>query len=145
MNCTNVPNRRDRSFRTTFAAIGATLLGSVLLAALGGCSQGMMANSAFGTGGGPTGTGVFVNGVEASSFEVAMLSMKVGYVPPGRWWLDAYGNYGPEGGGMMGNLNQQGGGYDSGGGGGGGGGGEGVLSSWDRTGVAVNAGGVLIK
>lgn len=111
---------------------------------LGGCSQGMLASPMWGgSGGGPTGTGVFINGVEATGLEVAVLSARVGHVPPGRWWLDAAGNYGPEGGGMMGNLN--GGNYASGNDSSGGDHSSSVFSTYDRTGVAVNEGGVLMQ
>jgi hypothetical protein len=49
-------------------------------------------------------TGVFVNGREAHPIDVAGLQGLVGAVLPGRWWVDAAGNYGLEGGPPMGNL-----------------------------------------
>jgi len=55
-------------------------------------------------GGQGTLTGVFVNGREAHPTDVAGLSALVGAVLPGRWWVDASGNYGQEGGPPMGNL-----------------------------------------
>jgi hypothetical protein len=47
------------------------------------------------------GTRMFVNGRELHPIDVAMLG---GRVVPGRYWLDAYGNYGIEGGPILGNL-----------------------------------------
>jgi hypothetical protein len=49
-------------------------------------------------------TGVFINGREAHPADVAGLRGLVGAVLPGRWWVDAAGNYGREGGPHMGNL-----------------------------------------
>jgi hypothetical protein len=49
-------------------------------------------------------TGVFVNGREAHPVDVAGLQGLVGPVLPGRWWVDASGNYGLEGGPPLGNL-----------------------------------------
>jgi hypothetical protein len=49
------------------------------------------------------GTGVFVNGRELHRLDVAAL-MRFTAVYPGRYWLDAHGNGGPEGGPMMFNL-----------------------------------------
>ena len=48
-------------------------------------------------------TGVFVNGRQLHRREVAALQ-KLGPVYQGRYWLDAMGNWGIEGGPMMGNL-----------------------------------------
>ena len=77
-------------------------------------------------------TGVFINGRELHYLDIALLQRVVPMILPGRWWLDTYGNFGSEGGPMLGNLwafaQTQGGG---------GGSRASVLSSWDRTGVAV--------
>jgi len=43
-------------------------------------------------------TGVFLNGLELHSQDVSNLQMWVGVVNPGRYWMDAYGNVGYEGG-----------------------------------------------
>ena len=72
-------------------------------------------------------TGVFINGRELHPSDVVQLQQLVGEVPQGRWWVDAEGNFGMEGGAMMGNLytvSQQRGG---------GGGGRNVFNS-DRNG-----------
>jgi hypothetical protein len=55
-------------------------------------------------GGRGTLTGVFVNGRELHPVDVAGLQQIIGAVTPGRWWVDAAGNYGPEGGLAVGNL-----------------------------------------
>ena len=39
-------------------------------------------------------TGVFVNGRELHPLDVAMMQQLVGQVWPGRWWVDAQGNFG---------------------------------------------------
>jgi hypothetical protein len=49
-------------------------------------------------------TGVFMNGREVHPVDVAGFQGLVGAVLPGRWWVDASGNYGLEGGPPMGNL-----------------------------------------
>jgi hypothetical protein len=49
------------------------------------------------------GTRVFVNGRELHPYDVAALS-QLGPVIPGRYWLNANGNFGIEGGPMLGNL-----------------------------------------
>jgi hypothetical protein len=49
-------------------------------------------------------TGVFINGRQLHTQDVAVLQQLIGMVMPGRWWVDAQGNFGPEGFGMMGNL-----------------------------------------
>ena len=77
-------------------------------------------------------TGVFVNGRELHYLDIALVQRVVPMIIPGRWWLDVYGNFGSEGGPMLGNLWEYAKTVD----------GEGtnrssVLSSWDRTGVAV--------
>jgi hypothetical protein len=55
-------------------------------------------------GGKGTLTGVFMNGREVHPVDVAGFQSLVGAVLPGRWWVDAQGNYGLEGGPPMGNL-----------------------------------------
>jgi hypothetical protein len=49
-------------------------------------------------------TGVFVNGRELHAFDVQRLQMLAGMVIPGRWAVDAHGNFGPEGWPKIGNL-----------------------------------------
>lgn len=49
------------------------------------------------------GTGVFINGRELHPLDVAGLSQIV-QVIPGRWWVNAQGFFGPEGGPVWGNL-----------------------------------------
>jgi hypothetical protein len=53
------------------------------------------------------GTGVFINGRELHPAEVAYLQQLFGYVLPGRYWLDAQGIGGVEGGPPMFNLAAQ--------------------------------------
>jgi hypothetical protein len=55
-------------------------------------------------GGKGTLTGVFVNGRELHPVDVAGLQELVGGAIPGRWWIDANGDYGVEGGPVLGNL-----------------------------------------
>ena len=55
-------------------------------------------------GGQGTLTGVFVNGRELHPLDVLGLQQLIGQVWPGRWWVDAQGNYGLEGGPALGNL-----------------------------------------
>jgi hypothetical protein len=50
------------------------------------------------------GTGVFVNGRELHPAEAAALQRLVGFVMPGRYWVDAQGNAGFEGGPALVNL-----------------------------------------
>lgn len=81
-------------------------------------------------------TGVFINGRELNYLDTALLQRVVPMILPGRWWMDWYGNFGNEGGPMVGNLwdiarSQSGSDGQSRGS---------VLSSWDRTGVAVFSG-----
>ena len=52
------------------------------------------------------GTGVFVNGRELHPIDLAGLRQLVGAVYPGRYWIDAYGNCGYEGGPVLVNLLQ---------------------------------------
>jgi hypothetical protein len=49
-------------------------------------------------------TGVFINGRELHPLDVQGLQQLIGQVLPGRWWVDAQGNYGLEGGPPLGNL-----------------------------------------
>ena len=81
-------------------------------------------------------TGVFINGRELHYLDIALLHRVVPMIIPGRWWLDVYGNFGSEGGPMLGNLwafaqSQGSSGSENR---------SSVLSSWDRTGVAVFSG-----
>jgi hypothetical protein len=55
-------------------------------------------------GGQGTLTAVFVNGRELHPLDVLGLQQLIGQVFPGRWWVDAQGNYGLEGGPPLGNL-----------------------------------------
>lgn len=55
-------------------------------------------------GGQGTLTGVFINGRELHPVDVAGLQQLIGQVWPGRWWVDAQGNYGLENGPPLGNL-----------------------------------------
>ena len=48
-------------------------------------------------------TGVFINGRELHRLDVVALR-RLGPVFPGRYWVDGYGNFGFEGGPMLGNL-----------------------------------------
>lgn len=78
-------------------------------------------------------TGVFINGRELHYLDMALLQRVVPMIIPGRWWLDVYGNFGSEGGPMLGNLwtlaqSQGASGNENR---------SSVLSSWDRTGVVV--------
>lgn len=50
------------------------------------------------------GTAVFINGRELHPQEVVGLEQLFGAVQTGRYWLDAFGNYGFEGGPALGNL-----------------------------------------
>src|SRR5262245_54054203 len=51
-------------------------------------------------------TGIFVNGRELHPDDVRALIALYGQAWPGRWWVDGYGNFGPEGGPPLGNLRQ---------------------------------------
>ncbi|MEZ0368996.1 MAG: hypothetical protein ACAI44_07940 [Candidatus Sericytochromatia bacterium] len=51
-------------------------------------------------------TGIFINGRQLHTQDVMYLQSLTGYVQPGRYWLDAYGNAGFEGGAAMVNLYQ---------------------------------------
>lgn len=50
------------------------------------------------------GTDVFVNGRELHPLDVSALQQILGQIFPGRYWLDAQGNFGYEGGPALGNL-----------------------------------------
>jgi len=50
------------------------------------------------------GTGVFINGREIHARDRVALQQIFGTTIPGRYWLDAWGNLGPEGGGAIANL-----------------------------------------
>ncbi len=49
-------------------------------------------------GGNGKATGVFINGRELHAIDVQVLIKIYGQALPGRWWVDAQGNAGPEGG-----------------------------------------------
>jgi hypothetical protein len=49
-------------------------------------------------------TGVFINGRQLHAADVAVLSGLVGMVVPGRYWMDAQGTFGLEGGLPLGNI-----------------------------------------
>jgi hypothetical protein len=49
-------------------------------------------------------TGVFINGRELHPLDVAALQSFLGRVELGRWFVDGSGNFGPEGGMIVGNL-----------------------------------------
>ncbi|MEZ0368998.1 MAG: hypothetical protein ACAI44_07950 [Candidatus Sericytochromatia bacterium] len=51
-------------------------------------------------------TGIFINGRQIHMYEAAYLQQLVGVVQPGRYWLDAQGNAGKEGGPALVNLLQ---------------------------------------
>jgi hypothetical protein len=83
-------------------------------------------------------TGIFVNGRELHAIDV-MLLRQVTVVIPGRYWLDANGNYGFEGGPSLGNfvaLIQSAGKPTRR---------EGILSTIDKTGATVIGGDVLMR
>jgi hypothetical protein len=78
-------------------------------------------------------TGVFINGRELHVVDVLRLQ-QITRVIPGRYWCDAYGNIGFEGGPVLVNLwalaaaaNARGGGVKR----------EGILSTYDKTGAVV--------
>lgn len=50
------------------------------------------------------GTGIFINGRELHPVDRQVLINMFGTALPGRYWLDGYGNLGPEGGGVLVNL-----------------------------------------
>ena len=55
-------------------------------------------------GGRGTLTGVFVNGRELHPYDVQAMIAIYGQVWPGRWWVNGFGDFGPEGGPAIGNL-----------------------------------------
>jgi hypothetical protein len=73
-----------------FVSAGLDLPGPLLADASGG-GRGML-------------TGVFINGRELHPQDVAGLVASLGGVLPGRYWVDAQGNFGNEGGPWLGNL-----------------------------------------
>jgi hypothetical protein len=80
-------------------------------------------------------SGVFINGRQATTGEVAFLQALTGAaIPPGRYFLDANGNAGPEGGPVAVNLiqsaNQRGR--------------QSPLTTYDRTGISVLADGSFV-
>ncbi len=77
--------------------------GGVIQAGLG--LGGELPASASGGGDGSL-TGVFINGRELHPQDVQALQQMVGQVYQGRWFVDAYGNFGQEGGVVLGNLIQ---------------------------------------
>jgi hypothetical protein len=52
------------------------------------------------------GTGLFINGREVHPMDQVALARLFGAAPPGRYWLDAHGNLGVEGGPPLANLVQ---------------------------------------
>lgn len=50
------------------------------------------------------GTGIFINGREIHPLDQKAFQNIFGYTIPGRYWLDAHGNLGPESGGAIANL-----------------------------------------
>lgn len=80
-------------------------------------------------------TGVFINGRELHRIDVLALLTIYPTLQRGRGWMDAYGNWGFEGGPAIDNIWAAA--ARMGGGGGGGGQREGILSGYDKTGIAV--------
>jgi hypothetical protein len=74
-------------------------------------------------------TGYFINGRQLPMPELLLLFSAVGMFMPGRYWLDAAGNYGFEGGPIAGNIwrTSQSASAPR----------EGILSTYDKTGIAV--------
>jgi hypothetical protein len=83
-------------------------------------------------------TGVYINGRQLHRLDVLRL-MQLGPVFPARYWMDAQGNFGFEGGAMIGNLQVAAAQAAASRGNGGGAptGHESILSTYDKTGVAV--------
>jgi hypothetical protein len=77
-------------------------------------------------------TGVFINGRDLPLQDVAILQRIVGMVLPGRYWLDANGNFGLQGGMMLGNIWMLARSTDIPH--------EGILSTYDKTGISVIGG-----
>lgn len=83
-----------------FGAYGGPAIGLLPAGlALGGPLRG----DASGGGDGRYG-GVFVNGRELHPQDIAALRAAIGQVVPGHYWMDAAGNFGYAGGGLLGNL-----------------------------------------
>ncbi len=82
-------------------------------------------------------TGVFVNGRQLPLQEVLQLQQLLPMVLPGRYWLDAAGNFGYEGGFLLGNVWASAASRS--------GPREGILSTYDKVGAVVIGGEVLIK
>ena len=88
-------------------------------------------------------TGIMLNGRELPVLDLARLQMFTGLLPIGRYFLDGYGNFAIEGGPVVINIrnpppsqqSQQSQQVRR----------EGILSTWDKTGVAVIGGDVLIR
>jgi hypothetical protein len=85
-------------------------------------------------------TGVFVNGRHLHAQDVYLLYQITGVIIPGRYWCDPYGNIGFEGGPALLNLYSAAQARF-----GGGGQRQGILSGYDKTGIAVIGGDVLRK
>lgn len=86
------------------------------------------------------GTGIFVNGRELHPMDVAAIQRMFGYAIPGRYFMDAQGNLGVEGGPVLANLYQLAQRALSGAGGGQGQSSAprgGILSTYDKTGAYV--------
>ncbi len=81
-------------------------------------------------------TGVFINGRQLHKLDVMALK-QLGPVLPGRYWVDAWGSVGYEGGPALFNLIQVARARSAASNRGGSGRRRSVLSTWDRTGVAV--------
>lgn len=77
-------------------------------------------------------TGYFINGRQLPLMELTLLFSVTGLFSPGRYWLDNAGNYGFEGGPIAGNLwmTPQSAAAPR----------QGILSSYDKTGIAVFSG-----
>jgi hypothetical protein len=82
-------------------------------------------------------TGVFVNGRELHRIDVMRLQQIGVPVQQGRFLMDSYGNVAYENGAYIGNILQAAGASNAPK--------EGILSTWDKTGVAVIGGDVLIR
>lgn len=83
-------------------------------------------------------TGVFINGRQLHAMDVLALRRIYPFVLQGRWWMDAWGNWGHEGGPIVDNIwaaASRAGAVSSGGSGGGQH--RSILSGYDRTGIAV--------
>ena len=81
-------------------------------------------------------TGVFVNGRQLHAYDVARLQ-QIGQVVPGRYWMNASGDFGLEGGLRIGNIYEAAAAANAPR--------QGILSTYDKTGVAIIGGDVLIR